>query len=163
MSWQTTGISLKGPPGEPAPLSLFQGRSTGAQTVAVTNTWYPVLFPAEDFDDSNGHSTTSNTSRFTAPATGVYRVSGSVIWVGGQSLVSPRRRLRLAINGSTQVPGSVVFGEYQATGLTMFIPPMLVGMNGGQYIEMHMDSLAAGAAIHAAGSECALFIVERVR
>lgn len=54
--------------------SVSAYRSTN-QT-STDSVWLPIQFDVEDFDTSGFHSTSSNTSRFTAPFTGNYLLSG---------------------------------------------------------------------------------------
>lgn len=67
------------------------------QGSAVTLTW-----ETETFDDLASHSTSSNTSRFTAPSTGHYRFTFAYDAISGQSLY-----LQIKKNGTTTVAYSV--------------------------------------------------------
>lgn len=75
-------------------------RQTVAQSLP-TATWTSILFDVEDYDTdpsgAGGHSTSVNTSRFTAVYAGWYLVSGGVTF-GSNS--SGFRATRWAVNGS---------------------------------------------------------------
>lgn len=60
------------------PLAVL--RQTVGQSVATSGSGAPLLFDAEDIDSDNGHSTVTNTSRYTAQTTGWYLPSGGVGW-----------------------------------------------------------------------------------
>ena len=59
-------------------------RRTTSQSLTAS-VWTATLFDAEDIDAANGHSTTTNTSRYTAVAAGKYRITGAVsfTWASG--------------------------------------------------------------------------------
>ena len=60
-----------------ATTAAFRLYQSSAQSIATaTNT--VLLFDSEDLDTDNGHSTTTNTSRYTATVPGWYFVSGTV-------------------------------------------------------------------------------------
>jgi hypothetical protein len=85
----------------------FVGRSTVAQSIP-NNTWTPLLLEIEDDDNRDGHSTTTNTSRYTMPESGWYDLAGSASFA---SNATGFRGVAFIINGSitnfywpTQVP-----------------------------------------------------------
>jgi hypothetical protein len=46
----------------------------------ATNVWTVVTFPTEEKDTGSGHSTSSNTGRYTAPRTGTYEFASGCQW-----------------------------------------------------------------------------------
>lgn len=78
-------------------------RQTSAQSIA-NNTYTSLLFNVEDYDSAAGHSTSSNTSRYTCQVAGLYRLSGKVGWAGN---ATGRRASAWAVNG-TQVDGTEI-------------------------------------------------------
>jgi hypothetical protein len=57
-------------------------------------------FPIEAYDTANLHSTSTNTSRLTAPVAGIYRVSAFVTWADDSSSNPGYRELLLSRNGA---------------------------------------------------------------
>ena len=62
-------------------------------------------YNTEDFDTAGLHSTTTTTSRLTAPVAGKYLIMGSARW---DSNTSGRRILIIELNGSTQIARDAV-------------------------------------------------------
>lgn len=111
-------------------------RSTVAQSVP-SGTWTSVTFDVEDVDTDpdtiGGHSTSSNTSRYTARYAGWYRLGGGC---GFAANTTNRRGTRWAVNG-TAVNGTEV--QIQTTTGNEAIPPArgdLVFLNVGDYVEL---------------------------
>jgi hypothetical protein len=69
-----------------------------AQTIPA-NTHTVLTLPTEDYDTADLHSTSTNTSRLTAPVTGIYRISAVVEWSPNPN---GERALRVLRNGVTQ-------------------------------------------------------------
>lgn len=110
----------------------FRGRQTSAQTLS-SSVWASITLDIEDLDsDPSGtggaHSTSTNTSRFTAVYAGWYFCSGGVGW---SSMATPagRRGVRWAVNGSAlrasanhfQPGTSTLAGSYGARGILVFL------------------------------------------
>lgn len=89
---------------------LFSAVQTVAQSIP-NNTWTSITFTTETLDTVSGHSTLSNTSRYTAQAgwAGYYQVSGLVYFATGATGVRVTRLTRSGV----AVPGSVT--RHQAT------------------------------------------------
>jgi hypothetical protein len=91
---------------------LFEGRQTVAQAIAnVTNT--PVNLDTEDIDSDNGHSTVTNTSRYTLATAGWWRISGGV---GMTANGTGARQISILKNGGVN-PGSA---QWLAPGAVTF-------------------------------------------
>jgi hypothetical protein len=114
---------------------LFIANATATQTVTTGGSGVPVLFDTEVTDTYNGHSTTSNTSRYVGQAPGWYRVSGSIPWSAN---TSGSRKVWVAVNG-VQVAGSVgQIGPAPASELVVVVvPSTMVQLNGTtDYVEI---------------------------
>jgi hypothetical protein len=92
------------------------------------DTLYPVTWENESYDTAALHSTSTDTSRLTAPVAGVYRISTNVFW---EENSTGTRDLILRVNGSTverhTVPGSAVVTQPLSTD---------VKLAAGDYVEV---------------------------
>jgi hypothetical protein len=73
-----------------------QLRQTGAQSF-TTGAFAAVTFDAEDWDNYGGHSTVTNTSRYTCKVPGLYVVSGKLSWAAN---ATGRRASKVMKNGA---------------------------------------------------------------
>jgi hypothetical protein len=87
-------------------------RQTSAQTL-TTGTGTAILFDTEDLDNYSGHSTSSNTSRYTCQLAGWYKFSGGIGWASNGT---GRRGTWWRKNG-TDVNGSEVNHHAGGTGI----------------------------------------------
>lgn len=78
-------------------------RQTTLQTIG-NGTFTPITFDTEDEDNYDGHSTATNTSRYTCRYAGWYAVTGKVAWSGN---ATGRRASAWHVNG-TVVPGTQI-------------------------------------------------------
>jgi hypothetical protein len=76
-------------------------RNTAAQSLNNT-TFTALLFNTEDNDSDNGHSTVTNTDRYTVPKSGLWQASAGVSFATN---VTGIRFIRLTLNG-TPIAGS---------------------------------------------------------
>lgn len=110
-------------------------RQTTAQTL-TSGTWTPITYDAEDVDTDpdgvGGHSTTANTSRYTARYAGWYRVGGAASFAAASS---GSRAARLAVNGVLR-PGSMVRLPAAAVSTGLPLRDMLVYLAAGDYLEV---------------------------
>ena len=74
-------------------------RNSLAETIAASSL-VTLSYNTEDFDTGGLHSTTTNTSRLTAPVAGKYLITASAEWTAN---TSGRRILILVLNGSAQI------------------------------------------------------------
>lgn len=108
-------------------------RQTIQQTInSSTNT--PITFDVEDFDHLNGHSTISNTSRYTCQRSGFYRFSGAA---GFAPNASGFRAARLWKNG-VQLPGNTNSWSQFSTASNAVIPvrDQVHQLTVGDYVEV---------------------------
>lgn len=135
-----------------APLSfllappIFQGRQTVAQSL-TSGSYTALTLDAEDVDSANGHSTSSNTSRYTAQYAGWANVQGAC---AVSSSAAGRRLAKLRLNGVTDVNGSAVpiFSGITNT-IKVATPLMKVFFNVGDYVET-MGAQESGGALNTA-------------
>jgi hypothetical protein len=77
---------------------VFKGTQTAAQPITNGNGNYQaILLDSETIDTDGGHSTTTNTSRFTAQTAGTYAISGTVAYVQN---TTGTRAVGITVNGS---------------------------------------------------------------
>lgn len=114
-------------------------RETAAQSIA-TSTDVAVTFSIEDADTDSGHSTVSNTSRYTAVTAGTFKVdcSGAVV-----ANATGRVELHIRTNGTTDLcqtsqNNSAATAAHLAIGTEVFL-------NVGDYIEMILWQNSGGA------------------
>lgn len=118
----------------------------GATQSLTGSTWTSLLLSVEDFDDDpdgvGGHSTSVNTSRYTARYAGWYRVGGGV---GFASNATGNRACRWSVNG-TLVDGSPTIMA-AVNGLASVAPSrsILIFLNVGDYLEIQGYQSSGGA------------------
>lgn len=81
----------------------FRGYQGSAQSLA-DNTWTSLTLDTEAYDSDNGHSTSTNTSRYTVQVAGTYVITGSASFAAN---ATGNRAGRITVNG-TAIPGSFV-------------------------------------------------------
>lgn len=125
---------------------IFDGRQTVAQSL-TSGTYAAVTLDAEDVDSAGGHSTSSNTSRYTAVYAGWAEVTQKA---GYASNATGRRLIKLRTNGTTDVNGSnaTMFSGVTNT-LALTGPTKKVFFNVGDYVEM-MAAQESGGALNTA-------------
>lgn len=122
-------------------------------------TWTPILLDSELLDSHNGHSTSTNTSRYVCQRAGVYEFGGSLSWLQNATGL---RLGRIRINGSTAILGSLelrnaVNGDYTC----MALPACKARLALGDYVELEGYQSSGGALSTddtAAGAGCALTV-----
>lgn len=109
-------------------------RNTVATSVTSGGTGVAVTFTTEDFDTANGHSTSVNTSRYTFPVDGKYRVSGGVSFAAA---ATGRRGCWWRKNG-TDVNGSEAIIATIGAGAPTSVPArsILIDVIATDWIEL---------------------------
>jgi hypothetical protein len=125
------------------PLAML--RQTAAQTL-TTGGYAALNFDTEDFDSHNGHSTVTNTSRYTAVLAGIYEVSGGAAFAAN---ATGRRLARLAFNG-TVIGGSLAGIPANTATVGYSVRTTLVRLAVGDYVELQ--------ALQESGGNLATFI-----
>lgn len=101
-----------------------------------------MLFDVDIYDPVDGHSTSVNTSRYTAVYPGRYQLSAGT---GFATNATNRRANRFAVNG-TFVNGSSVYLPATPTGTTETPSrTVTVFLNVGDYVEFHVYQDSGGA------------------
>lgn len=140
------------------PIGHFYRPYTGAggTSQAVSNSaWTAVQFPNESVDTANGHSTSTNTSRYTATVAGWYKVSGVVL---GTPTAGIGVGARIHKNGAI-IPGSAYSGLLGSAAIAPgAFTEALVQLNGTtDYVEL-FGWVSTGAAF-AVGSDYAPYMM----
>lgn len=124
-------------------------RQTSAQSIANSSTTVAVTFDTEDIDTDGGHSTSSNTSRYTAQRAGRFQISGLLTFAAVNT--TGKRSGWWGVNG-TQVPGSQVdLVPSSSIGTCIVLPTMTVLLSVGDYVEMFAFQ-TSGSALSTASS-----------
>lgn len=112
-------------------------RSTSAQTIG-TGSFTALTFNTEGLDDdpdgTGGHSTSSNTDRYTARYAGWYRVGGSVTWAGN---TTGRRGTRWTVNGSVVAGSEQVQVATSTSGVGTHAASMMIFLNENDYLQLN--------------------------
>ena len=121
------------------PLAVL--RNTVSQTVSSA-TWASLLMNTEDADTAGGHSTSSNTSRYTAVYPGWYRHSG---------LYSPaanatgRRGTRWAVNGTAVASSQAMVQATSASETSVTAITKLIFLAVNDYSELQAFQESGGS------------------
>lgn len=127
----------------------FRGFQASAQSIA-NNTWTNLTIDSEVYDSDNGHSTTTNTSRYTVQVPGTYLVIGSVGYVAN---ASANRAIRIAVTGSAVAGSFVKTSPADTSGSTGLVTACHVVCVAGDYIEVMGNQNSGGALSTAVGSD----------
>lgn len=124
----------------------FSGATAYRSTAqSITNaTFTAVLFDAESADTDTYHSTSSNTSRLTVPATGMYRVTYDAAFAVGAG--GAERSFWVAINGA----GGASANRYAITSTGPNVPnarnaSIDLPLTAGDYVELWCYQDSGGA------------------
>ncbi|MEV6987493.1 hypothetical protein AB0M95_40415 [Sphaerisporangium sp. NPDC051017] len=123
-----------------APPLFILGHSVAQPTPNNAN--YNLLFDTEMVDRDNGHSTVSNTSRYTSQTAGYYALSTNVVWVtNGTGL----RQAFFLVNGTTAAGWtSIQAGASGSMGISLSRRPYLAV---GDFVEVQTFQ-TSGAALN---------------
>lgn len=110
-------------------------RQTAVQSNFTNGGEVAVLFDTEDVDTHNGHSTVTNTSRWTVPSgwAGQYEISGALVFdststAGGRTAIIKKNGADIPGGWGPAFPGTVGQGALTRT--------LLVNLAVGDYIEL---------------------------
>lgn len=122
---------------------LFRGRQTSAQSL-TSGTFAAVTLDAEDVDSANGHSTSSNTSRYTGQYAGWYGVSGGA---GFAFNATGNRALDLRVNGAVVNGTQSNIATLTASSSTAqpVIATEFVFLNVNDYVELFAFQSSGGS------------------
>lgn len=112
---------------------VFSGYATSTQSIVNANTMTALNLDTEVLDPDGGHSTVTNTSRYTATVPGLYLVFGSVGWSNNNN---GDRRIQIALNGAGIIGSGVSMDPSQAV-IHGLVTSAFVTMNGTtDYVEV---------------------------
>lgn len=99
-------------------------------------TFLPVPFDGEVYDTDNLHSLTGDTTRLTAPVTGVYAISGHVNWA---SSATGDRWLLLQVNGGPDLAVEIRDAAASDFGLgTGMTASTVARLSAGDYLQLEV-------------------------
>lgn len=108
-----------------------------------TSTWTSVLFDVEDYDSDSGHSTSTNTSRYTVQTAGTVRLGGGTAYAIN---ATGARLCRWCVNGTAvnaSATGVASFGTVLNTLTAAMARDVQVSV--GDYIELQTWHNSGGA------------------
>ena len=113
---------------------IFLARQTVAQAL-TTGTNTSITFTTHDTDTAGGHSTVTNTSRYTCQSTGLFIVMGLVSYATN---ATGSRGAQFYVNGSPLSASRVLLNTSTGTGsLPAGVATMrIVSLTAGDYIEL---------------------------
>lgn len=115
-------------------------RQTVAQSL-TSSTWTAITFDTEEVDSDGGHSTVTNTSRYTGQTAGWYFVAGLASFAAN---ATGTRRIRFNLNGAA-MNASEATTSAQGVGATGIGVTRMVYLNVGDYIEVFAYQSSGGA------------------
>jgi hypothetical protein len=111
----------------------FKGYASTGQSIASTSSSdTAVTLDTEDYDSDNGHSTTTNSSRYTVQVAGIYLVMATASF---PTNATGNRKLGINVNG-TNVRGGVFQGPSMASNSWSACVCVEQAFVVGDYIEM---------------------------
>ncbi|WP_050778015.1 hypothetical protein [Micromonospora sp. ATCC 39149] len=141
-------------------------RQTAAQSIPTGGSFTPVTFGSEVFDDDpdgvGGHSTSSNTSRYTVRYPGIYLLGGGCGFAVSATGV---RGVAWLLNGAV-IDGSDVMLQAVTTASTSTRVParqITVSLAEGDYVELGAFQTSGGALNTVTGSAAASMSVTWMR
>lgn len=116
-------------------LPMFFGYQATSQSIATGATGAAINIDTEVIDTDGGHSTVSNTSRYTCQVAGYYLLWGCTTW---QNNATEQRVTTYTKNGTNIVGGSQVQGPPVTSGHASVIPGTIVitQLAVGDYVEV---------------------------
>jgi len=110
----------------------FKGYASSAQSLATGTTDIPLTLDTEDYDSDNGHSTTTNTSRYTVQVAGTYVIMGTAAIA---TSATGNRKLGINVNG-VNARGGVVQSPGFASNSWCAVVCTTQALVVGDYVEL---------------------------
>lgn len=110
----------------------FKGYASTTQSLATGTTDTALTLDTEDYDSDNGHSTSTNTSRYTIQVAGTYLIMGTAA-IGTSA--TGNRKLGININGAN-ARGGTVQGPGFASNSWSAVVCTTQALNLGDYVEL---------------------------
>jgi hypothetical protein len=130
---------------------------TSVQSIANTS-WGVITFDSEIVDSYNGHSTVTNTSRYTCQLAGWYRITARVSWATN---ATGSRGARIHKNGAFLIGGANLLGA--GTLNAVIEVSHILQLNVADYIEAAGGQNSGGALSTFYANECgSMMYVERI-
>jgi hypothetical protein len=123
-------------------------RQSVAQSL-TTSTWTALTFTSEDLDTASGHSTVSNTSRYTVVTGGAFLLSGGC---GFSNNVTGVRGVRWAKNGTAINGSESVAAATPAIGNRVAARVIVVSLVASDYVELEAFQSSGAGLNTSAGS-----------
>ncbi len=123
--------------------------SSGAIATLGSGAWTPVLFAAEDLDTANGHSTSSNTSRYTATVAGWYDLDGGHRF---SASATGSRGARFSKNGAVIGSSDNIIPATPSGQMALSAKSITVQLGVGDYVELEAWQNTGGNLVVDAGS-----------
>lgn len=121
---------------------VFSGVQGTAQSIP-NGAWTSFTIDTELLDADGGHSTVTNTSRYTATVPGTYLVIGTSGWAGN---VTGKRWVRLALNGAAINGTGCGSDAHAAINVGGHATSTVVALNGStDYVEVQGQQASGGA------------------
>lgn len=111
----------------------FKAYSSTAQSISSSTTSAVLTLDTEIVDSDGGHSTVTNTSRYTCQTAGLYAVTGSVCFNTTNS--TGTRTLNIFVNGAGQTGAGQQAAPSASNGASVF-SATLVQLAVGDYVEL---------------------------
>jgi hypothetical protein len=119
----------------------FRGYQGTAQSVA-NNTWVSCTLDTEQYDSDNGHSTTTNSSRYTVQVAGTYLIIGSIGLVAN---ATGNRGVRITVSGTAITGSFVKTASPDTSGSCGLATAASAVCAVGDYIEVQVNQNSGGA------------------
>jgi hypothetical protein len=134
--------NINGPIGFLLAPPIFEGYSAANQSLS-NNTFTALTLDTEYVDSAGGHSTVTNTSRYTAVYAGWYNVAGVASFAAN---ATGQRAVRITVSGTTIHGGSQSLPvTTAATICALAQSDILVFCNVGDYVEIQGFQLSGGS------------------
>ncbi|MDX3126019.1 hypothetical protein [Streptomyces scabiei] len=126
----------------------FRGYAQTAQSIP-DGAWTALTLDTEAYDSDGGHSTSTNTSRYTVQVPGVYLITGAAAFAGN---ATGNRAVRMAVNGIGVIGSFVKTLAATATHSSAVATVAQVVCVAGDYIEVFGYQNSGGALMTSATS-----------
>lgn len=118
-------------------------RQTVGQSIGTGGSFTALTFTTEDYDTVNGHSTSSNTSRYTCQVAGLYQLAGKHAWPANSS---GQRACQWYVNGAAVAGSQTSWPAVSGTIPVQFLAvPMLVTLAVNDYVELTVFQDSGGS------------------